>query len=198
MRIKRREENMGENESEKGSDGWKKFFKRHWNIAAVFIVAVVLAAAGAVYVYSWFAGEAQTTGMVPSSLGLWTMGDVVTFMLHLIFWELVIIGIPAAIGAVIGWQWWKKLPEEEKKEYHFFDKSSRTTSGGSGISMLFFIGFCLKVFIDGNWDVAISVWSLDYVVESMITILVWSVIIFGVPMAIGGIAWLYHEITKTS
>jgi hypothetical protein len=119
-------------------------------------------------------------------------------MLHLIFWELVIIGIPAGIGAVIGWQWWKNLPEEEKAEYHFFDKSSRATSGGSGISMLFFIGFCLKVFIDGNWDVAISVWSLDYVVESMVTILVWSVIIFGVPVAIGGIAWLYHEITKTS
>ena len=188
---------MGETESEKGSDGWKKFFKSHWKVAALFVVAVVLATVGAVYVYLWFVGEAQASAMVPSTLGLWAMGDVVTFMLHLILWELVIIGIPAGIGAVIGWQWWKKLPDEEKKEYHFFDKSSRTTSGGSGISLLFFIGFCIKVFIDGNWDVAISAWPLDYVVESMITILIWSVIIFGVPMAIGAIWWIHHEITKT-
>lgn len=189
---------MGETESENGSKGWKKFLRKHWNIVALFIVAVILASVGAVYVYLWFVGEAQSTGMVPSTLGLWTMENVVIFMLHLIFWELLFIGVPAVIGAIIGWQWWKKLPDEEKKEYHFFGKSSRTTSGGSGISVLFFIAFCIKVFIDGNWNVAISVWTLDYVVNSMITILIWSLIIFGIPIAIGAIWWIHHELTKNS
>lgn len=187
---------MGEKELENDTEGWKKFLRRHWNIVAVFVVAASLAVVGAVYVYLWFVGDAQASGMVPSSLGLWTMGNVVAFILHLIFWELVFIGIPAAIGALIGWQWWKKLPDEEKKEYHFFGKSSRTTSGGSGVSILFFIGFCIKVFIDGNWEVAILTWSLDYVVNSMITILIWSLVIIGVPMAIGGLWWIHHEITK--
>ena len=189
---------MGESESENGSKGWKKFLNRHWNIVALFVVAVILAFAGAVYVYLWFVGEAQSTGMVPSTLGLWTMGNIVTFTLHFIFWELLFIGIPAIIGAVIGWQWWKRLSDEEKKEYRFFSKSSRATSGGSGISLLFFIAFCIKVFIDGNWDVAISIWTLDYVVDSMISILIWGLVIFGIPIAIGAIWWINHEMAKNS
>ena len=184
-----------EAEVEKSSD-WKKFMKKHWNIVAIFVVAGILAFAGAVYVFLWFVGEAQSTGLVPTTLGLWTMGHLVTFILHLIFWELLFIGIPAIIGAVIGWQWWKRLPEEEKKEYHFFGKRSRTTSGGSGVSFLFFIAFCIKVFIDGNWNVAIASWTLDYVVSSMITILVWTAIIFGIPIAIGVIWWINHEMKK--
>jgi len=180
---------------EKSSD-WKKFMKKYWNMVAIFVVAGILAFAGAVYVFLWFVGEAQSTSLVPTTLGLWTMGHLVTFILHLIFWELLFIGIPAIIGAVIGWQWWKRLPEEEKKEYHFFGKRSRTTSGGSGVSFLFFIAFCIKVFIDGNWNVAIASWTLDYVVSSMITILVWTAIIFGIPIAIGVIWWINHEMKK--
>lgn len=187
---------MGENESEKGSEGWRIFLRKHWSIVALFAVLAGLVFAGAVYVYLWFVENAQASGLVSSSLGLWSMGNVVTFILHLIFWELLLIGIPVAIGAVIGWQWWKRLPEDEKKEYHFFGKRSRTTSGGSGISLLFFIAFCIKVYVDGKWDVAISTWTLDYVVTSMITILVWSLIIIGIPIAIGAVWWIHREITK--
>ncbi len=107
---------------ENGSD-WKKFIRKHWSIFAIFVAAAILAFVGAVYVFVWFAGNAQSTGLVPSTLGLWTMGNVVAFILHAIFWELVFIGIPAIIGAVIGWQWWKRLPDEEKKEYHLSGKA---------------------------------------------------------------------------
>jgi len=186
----------GETGVENGSEGWKKFLRKHWNMVALFVVAVVLAFVGAVYVFLWFAGDAQSTGLVPATLGLWTMGNMVTFILHLIFWELLLIGIPVVIGAVAGWQWWKRLPIEEKKEYHFFGKRSRTTRGGGGVSLLFFVAFCIKVYVDGNWNVAIASWTLDYVVGSMISILVWTVIIFGVPAAIGVIWWIRHEMKK--
>jgi hypothetical protein len=186
----------GEVEVKNGSD-WKKFLRKHWNMVALFVVAVILAVVGAIYVFLWFVGNAQSTAMVPSTLGLWTMGNLVTFILHLIFWELLFIGVPAIIGAVIGWQWWKRLSGEEKKEYHFFGKRSRTTRGGSGVSILFFIAFAIKVYVDGNWNVAISTWTLDYVVYSMLTILVWGLVIFGIPIAIGVIWWIRHEMKKT-
>jgi hypothetical protein len=121
---------------------------------------------------------------------------VVTFVLHLVFWELVLIGIPVGIAAVGGWQWWKRLPNEEKKKYHFFSSRSRTTGGSGGISILLFIAFCIKVFIDGNWDVTIASWSLDYVVESMISILIWVAIIFGIPAVIGVILWINYSMKK--
>jgi hypothetical protein len=194
--LRRRRDFMTEEVGVENGSDWKKFLRKHWNIVAIFAVAGIFALAGAVYVYLWFVGEAQSTGMVPSTLGLWTMGNMVTFILHLIFWELLFIGIPAIIGAVAGWQWWKRLPNEERKEYHFFGKRSRTSRGGGGVSALFFIAFAIKIFIDGNWSIAIGTWTLDYVVGSMISILIWSLIIFGIPIAIGGIWWIRHEMKK--
>ena len=185
----------GEIGVEQGSD-WKKFLRKHWNIVAIFVVAGILVFIGAIYVFLWFVGQAQSTGLVPSSLGLWTMGNIVLFILHAIFWELVFIGIPAVIGAVVGWLWWKRLPIEEKNEYHFSGKGSRASRGGGGISFLFFVAFCIKVFIDGNWNVPIATWTLNYVVDSMITILVWSIIIFGIPAVLIGLVWLSYEMRK--
>jgi len=179
------------------TSNWTKFLKKHWSIFAAFVVAVILACVGAVYVFLWFAGNAQTTSLVPSSLGLWTMANLVLFILHAIFWELVFIGIPAVIGAILGWQWWKRLPEEEKQEYHLFGKGSRSSRAGGVISPLLFIAFAIKVYVDGNWNVAISSFTLNYVVGSIVTILIWVAAIFAIPAAIGLIWWLRREMNKT-
>ena len=175
---------------------WGKFLRKHWPAFAAFIAAAILAFVGAVYVFVWFTGNAQLTGLVPTTLGLWTMGNIVVFILHAIFWELILIGIPAAIGAVVGWQWWKRLPDEEKKEYHLSGKRSRSSRAGGAISPLLFIAFAIKVYVDGNWNVAISTYTLDYVVGSMITILIWIVVIFAIPATIGLIWWIRHEMNK--
>ena len=177
-----------ENASNSGS-----FMKKHWKIIPVFTAAVIALVVGAVYVFSWFTSNAQSTGLVPSTLGLWTMGNLVAYILHLIFYELVFIGIPAVVGAVIGWQWWKRLPEQEK--YHT-GKSSRSSRAGGAVSPLLFIAFALKVYADGNWKVAISTYTLNYVVGSMITILEWIAAIAAIPAAIGIIWWIHHEMNK--
>jgi len=186
------EETMPENESE----NWKKFLRKHWGAAATFVVAAILALAGAIYVFSWFVGEAQSIGLVPSTLSLWSMNNILMFILHLVFWELLYIGIPAIIGAVAGWQWWRRLSDEEKKEYHLFGKRSSTTKGGGGVSALLMIAFAIKVYFDGNWNVAIATWTFNYVVDSMISLLVWGLIIFGIPAGIIGLIWLSHEMKK--
>lgn len=141
-------------------------------------------------------GDAQSTGMVPRILGLWTMGDLVAFILYLIFWELLLVGVPVVIGAAVGWLWWRRLPSEEKGEYRFFGRRSRATGGGGGVSLFLFIVFCVKVFLDGNWDVAIGTWTFDYVVYSVLWILIWILVIFGIPAAIGLIWWINHEMRK--
>jgi hypothetical protein len=173
-----------------------KFMRKHWRTFAAFIVAAILAFVGAVYVFVWFAGNAQSTSLVPTTLSMWTMGNVVMFILHGIFWELLLIGVPAIIGAVISWQWWRRLPAEEKKEYHFFGKPPRSNGAGGTLSLLLFIAFAIKVYVDGNWNVAISSWTLNYVVGSVITILVWIVAIAAIPAAIGIIWWMRHELNK--
>ena len=182
--------------AEQGSN-WRKFLRKHWNVVAIFAVAGIVVFIGAIYVFLWFVGQAQSTGLVPSSLGFWSMANIVMFILYAILWELVFIGIPAVIGAVVGWQWWKRLPEEEKKEYNLsVGGGSRTSTAGGAVSPLLFIAFALKVYVDGNWNVAISTYTLDYVVGSMITILVWVLVIFGIPAAIGLVWWVRHEISQ--
>lgn len=172
---------------------WRKFLRNHWNIVALFVIAGIAVFIGAIYVYLWFVANAQSTGLVPSLLGLWTTGHVLTFILYLIFWEVIFIGIPLIIGGIAGWQWWRRLPAEEMKGYHFFGRRSRTTRGGGGISLLFWIAFAIKVYIDGNWNVPIATWTVNYVVRSMITILIWTAAILGIPAAIGLTWWIRHE-----
>lgn len=173
---------------------WSKFLRRHWPAFAAFLAAAILAFALAVYVFVWFTADAQSTGLVPSSLGLWSMGNVVAFMLYAIFWELVLVGIPVAVGGVGAWQWWKRLPEAEKSDLN--RKRSKSSRAGGAISPLLFIAFALKVYVDGNWNVAISTYTLDYVTGSMVTILLWTVAIFAIPATIGVIWWIRHEMNK--
>jgi hypothetical protein len=178
------------------SSNWPKFLRKHRYIFAAFIITAILSVAGGVYVFLWFVGNAQSTNLVPSILGQWTMANVVLFTLHAIFWELVLVGIPVAIGAIIVWQWWKKLPEKEKPEDHASKKASRSSRAGGAVSPLLFITFAIKVYLDGNWNVAISTYTLNYVVGSIFAILIWTVAIVAVPAIIGLIWWIRHEMNR--
>jgi hypothetical protein len=169
--------------------------RKHWKAVAIFAVACALALAWSVYVFLWFVNNAQTSGLVPRSLGLWTMGNVVTLVLNAIFWELLLVGVPAVVGAVMGWLWWRRLPEDERRGYHL-GRRSRSTGGSGGVSLLFFIAFCIKVYLDGNWNVPIAAFTLDYVVGSTVLILEWVVVIFGIPIAIVMLWWIRHEMKK--
>jgi hypothetical protein len=128
------------------------------------------------------------------------MGHFITFLLYLILWEVLYIGVPVLLAiAAIYFLWWKKLPDTERKEYrrgHLFGKRSRRTEGGEGISFLIFIFFIIKIYLDGNWDVPFAEWSFDYLVYSCLWAFLWVLIIFGIPIAIGATWWIHHEMKK--
>ena len=190
---------MAETASENGKEIWKKFLTKHWNMVVYVVVGAILVSIGAIFIYLQFVEYAQLNGLVPATLSLWTMGNIVTFLLHLILWEVLLIGVAITL-AVVAWLWWKKLPDEEREEYaraHIFGAPSKKTSGGSGaIEFLLFIAFCIKVFTDGNWNAAFATWTFDYLVYSMLWACIWVLIIFGIPMALGGLIWIIYEMKK--
>ncbi len=177
-----------------GSYDWRSFMKRHWGAVGVFAAGAILAFAWAVYVFWWFTGDAQSTGLVPGVLSLWTMGHLLSFILYSIFWELLLVGVPVAIAAVAAWRWWKRLPVEERAGLRF-GRHSRS-KGGGGASLLICLAFALKVYLDGNWDVPISAFTVNYVVGSMITILEWAAVILGIPAAIALAWWVNREMRR--
>ena len=178
-----------------GSSDWRAFFRRHTAALAIFTAAVALACVWGVYIFLWFVSNAQSTGLVPSSLALWTMGNLVSFILYTILWELILVGIPVVVAAIGAWVWWRRLPYDERLGYRMGGRS-RSAGGSGGVSLLFFIAFCVKVYVDGNWNVAISAFTLNYVVYSMLTILEFVVVIFGIPVALGLAWWIRREMKK--
>ena len=187
--------------AETGEKIWKKFLRRHWNMFMLFVAAATIAIIAAIFVFVWFVDHAQATGLVPSALRSWSMRYVVDFLLHLIFWELVLIGIPVIIFiAAVYHLWWKKLPKAERKEYKekkLFGKRTRKTDGGEAISFLVTIFFVIKIWLDGNWNTPFASWDLDYLVYSWLTALMWVMIIIGIPILIGVIWWLNKEMKRS-
>jgi hypothetical protein len=168
---------------------WRGFIKQHSAVFAVLTAGAIAAAAAAVYLFVWFAGNAQATGLVPSTLNLWSMNSAVIFMIYAVIWELAVVGIPVALAAIAAWQWWKRIPESEKAGLNMGKRHKGRDAGGA-ISPLLFIAFAIKVYIDGNWTQPIANWTLDYVVGSMVTILIWAAAIIAIPAVIGVIWWL--------
>jgi len=179
---------------------WKKFLSNHWKMFALWIVGAILAFIGAIYVFLWHVEESQLVGLVPETLGLWSMGHFINFVLHLIFWELIFIGIPViVVVAAIYFLWWKNLPKKERKEYkkeHLFGKRSRRTDASGGFSFIIFIGFIIKIYLDGNWDKPFAEWTFDYLVHSYLWVFIWIAVIVGIPMLIGGSWWIYYTMKK--
>lgn len=173
--------------------GWV-FLKRHRGALTVFTVAVAAAVAWAVYVFWWFTGNAQSTGLVPSVLGSWSMGNLVYFIIYSILWELLLVGIPVVAAAVAAWIWWKRLPYDERGGFH--GGGGKRSAGSGGAGFFFLVAFAIKVYFDGNWNVPISTYTLNYVVGSVITILVWLAVIFGIPLAIGLTWWASRMVKK--
>jgi hypothetical protein len=192
---------MVESEQISNEKIWKIFIQKHWKMFATWIAAAVIAVIGAILVFLWFVGDAQATNLVPQTLNLWTMEYLVTFILHTIFWEIILIGIPAIIFvAAVYFLWWKKLPVEERQDYrhrHLFGKKSRGRDSGGAVTFLVNLGFILKVYLDGNWSIPFATWTFDYLVYSYLWVLLWMAVIFGIPLLIGAIWWITRGMKKT-
>jgi len=179
---------------------WKKFFKKHFQMFVVWIVAAILAGIGAVYVFLRVVSDALATELVPELLGDWSLGYVITFIFHVIFWELIWIGIPVIVFvAAVYLGWWKKLPDKERKEYkdgHLFGGRNKRSDAGGFFTFIVNIVFLILVYLDDNWDLAFKNWEFDYLVHTYLWALVWVLVIIGIPMLLGLGWWVSTKLKK--
>ena len=91
---------MNTNE-EKLDEEKKKFLLRNWKMALVMAASFVVAAIVALFVFLWVV----ETGTFPASLGDWTVGLIVSFILQVIFWELLLV-VTWVIPIAAAFYWW--------------------------------------------------------------------------------------------
>ncbi|HEY5538054.1 MAG TPA: hypothetical protein VIL58_00765 [Thermoplasmata archaeon] len=171
-----------ETSDEPGGKAWKKFVRRHWKMTLSMVGGIAVAAVASLLIFLWVVADAQTTGLVPSGLGEWTVGYVLTFILSAILWELVLVAswvIPIVVAAYF--LWYKKLPDEERREYEGGPRRSRSAGENGGIS--FFIGLVWFVIVwtDGKWNLAFQDWTFNDWVYSWIAAGLVVLLLAGIP-----------------
>jgi hypothetical protein len=182
---------------------WKEFLKNHWKLSLLILGGIVLAIIGALCVFLWRTTGPEATGYYPQTLDLWTVGYIITLILNLILWEFLVIGIPViAAVIIIYFLWWNKLPAEEKQKYSRgreakrIQKRNQARRGSGAFGFLVTITWLIIILIDGNWNTAFENWTYTYLIYSVLTAIMWDLIIFGIPIVILLILWLGRQLKK--
>jgi len=177
---------------------WKVEIKKHWKVLILFLVAIVILAIIAVNVLIWHIQTSPIGNYGKATFDQWSLDWIVRFIILLILWELLFVGLPAALFFGLGgYLWWQQLPADEKKMYK--DQEKRThkkRNGGGGCGLLLFIAYCIYIAIDGNFYAAFGSQPYSYWVYSYLLTIGWLMIIFGIPMAIAGLLYLRYWLKK--
>jgi hypothetical protein len=175
-------------------EGDKKFLRKHWRTMSIFVVVGAVAVVEAIYVLLWFVSTAQSTGFVPTTLGQWTIGYIVAFILHLIFWELLlVVSWVLVVAGLIFYRWWKTLSDEEKAPRPKRGKRE----DGDAFGFLVIITWLFVVWFDGRWTLPFQAWTFNDWVYSFLAAVGWDLLIFGIPLLLYFIYWTRKEIFPT-
>jgi MFS family permease len=182
---------MSEKEEVSDETFWKGSLRKHKNALIIMIIAGICLFIGAILVGIWVL---EANPFVDPRIGTfndWTLNYVVGFIILIILWELLFIGVPAALFfGVGGYLWWNGLPEEEKKEFKEREKKKKSRKaekwggGGGGFSFFMFIAYCIYIAVDGNYNTIFGLKSYTYWLYSYMLTFMWIFIVLGVPVAI--------------
>ena len=180
-------------EIEKSEDWtfWKNFIKKHRNSFIIAIIAGICCIIGLILILLWVIEANPFVDPRTGRLGNWTLNYVVGTIILLIIWDLLFVGLPAALFFGIGgYLWWHKLPEEDKQEIKDRDKKEKSRKaqkyggGGGGFGIFMFIAYCIYIAVDGNYNTPLMDKPYTYWLYSYMLTFMWILIVFGIPIAI--------------
>ncbi|MFX1562967.1 MAG: hypothetical protein ACFFDP_06635 [Promethearchaeota archaeon] len=181
-------------------EAMKKFLRKHTKMALAIIGVIVVAAIVAVFTFLKVAADAQILGLVPTTLGLWSVGICYGFVITVLIWELIfVVSWLIPILVVTFGYWYRKLPKEERKEYGLSPKRGadpRRTEGGGVFSFFVAVVWLIIVWITNRWDLAFQSWTFNDWIYSWLTACLWILI----PLVIAGtiyFIWWIRKDTKT-
>lgn len=182
---------------------WKNLVVRYWPLVLIFGLLIIGAIIGFILTLDWFVTTSAIGGYGTWTFNDFSLGEGVAWFVFLLLWELLLVVLPtlAVGGIVVAIVWFVVLPPDVKEEIktQFRRPSPGKTSGGGGaFSFLLFIGVCIKIVVDGNWLTKFENLSFSYFIQSWIIVLIWALIIIGIPCVIIGIIWFVWKYGRTT
>lgn len=177
---------MEENKEIKEEDFWKTKIKKHINAFIIAVIAGAIAIIGAVIVLIWFINTSNFGAQGTASFNDWTIAWIWGFFFFLILWELLFVGIAAAVFfGVGGYLWWKKLSDDEKQEFKDHrKKEKKRRGGGAGGSFFMFVAYTVYLAVQGELHTTFGTYSYSYWIFAYLWTIAWILIVLGIPAAI--------------
>jgi MFS family permease len=175
------------NSKPKEPEFWKNKIKEHRNAFIVVIIAGICAAIGAILVFIWFIETSDIGLRGTATFDQWSLAWIWGFMILLILWELLFVGVPVGLFfGVGGYIWWKRLPDEEKqeiKERRKEEKKHRTRNAG-GFGFFMFIAYTVYIAVKGQLFTPFGNHPYSYWLYAYLWTIAWMLIVLGIPAAI--------------
>jgi hypothetical protein len=178
----------------------KLMLQRHWKVGILWIIGIVGAVVGAILTLSFVIVNSDIGGYGTWTIGDFSFGTVIIFLLWLALWELLFVGLPAAayFGLTFG-LWWYRLPDEEKeliKQKRGKEEGMKQKSNAAGgvFGFIVFIVFLILISIDGNLFTRFNSIPYTYWIITFFWAIFWICIVVGIPGLIGGLVYLRKKL----
>ncbi|MFX1568556.1 MAG: hypothetical protein ACFFCV_09325 [Promethearchaeota archaeon] len=168
---------------------WKKIWSQFRVPAVLVIIAGICLIIGAILVLFWFIRVTPLGNYGTATIGQWRMHWVVGFIIMLILFELLFVGVPAGLFFGLGgYIWWHSLTPEKKQFFKDREKKEshrkRDYGGGGGFGFFMFIFYCIYLAFDGHYNVPFGNEPYTYWIYAWFLTVMWLLIYIGVPAAI--------------
>ncbi|MFW9787767.1 MAG: hypothetical protein ACFFE2_14265 [Candidatus Thorarchaeota archaeon] len=167
----------------------RNFLRKYWKMTTVMVALIIAAAVEALLVFLWWIADAQP-GLIPESLGDWSVGTIVITILHLLFWEIVLVGLWVLVAVIVLYtRWYNNLPEEDK-----FPKRERgRREQGDAFGFLVGITWLIFIWVTGDWNRTFVDWTVNDWVFSWLWAIFWDLLIFGIPILLYFVYWVRKD-----
>ena len=126
---------------------WKEEIKKHWIVLILCAAAIVILSIIAVNVFIWNIQTSQIGNYGTATFDQWNLDWMVRFVIVLILWELLFVGVPAVLlFGLGGYLWWRRIPDEERIKYKEHQLKHKKVSGAGGCGLVMFIAYCISTY----------------------------------------------------